>query len=151
MSPARSFLLVAFGLGLACESPLPACEEDVRAQLLDERVEVQLGELRVLAELADEEVERDRGWRHRRCDREALLLVPDAPASELPIWGCALVEPIDAVFIAEGEVLALEQIDPCPEPCSTCTLHGEGLSIDAVLELPLDTTAELRIGDPASF
>lgn len=151
MSPLRALALPLLACGLACETPVPACEEDVRAQVLDEQIEVQFGDQIVLAELADEAVERDRGWRHRRCDREALLLVPDTPASELAIWGCALVEPIDAVFIGEGQVLALERIEPCPEPCSTCVLHGEGLSVDAVLELPLGSADALVPGDPVSF
>ena len=133
----RLSLLVLALPSVGCEEP-ETCEEDIRAQVLDERVEITLEGRMLVAELADDAVERDRGWRHRLCDREALLLVPDQAPEALGIWGCALSEPLDAVFIAEGEVIAVERIEPCPEPCSSCPIVGQALEVDAVLELPLD-------------
>ena len=129
---------------LACEGE-GACEEDIRAQVIDERVEITVDGAALLAELADETVERDRGWKHRRCDREALLFVPDAPGEALPIWGCALVEAVDVVFIADGQAQAVEALAPCPEPCDACPIVGEGLPVDAVLELPAGSGVE--VGD----
>ena len=128
-----SSLALVLGCGTA------PCEEDVRAQVIDERVALVVGDTRVEAELADEVVERERGWMHRVCGREALLLVPDAPG-ELPVWGCGLVEPVDLFWIRDGEVVARDlDLEPCVEPCTGCPIVGEGLVIDAVLESPAGT------------
>lgn len=147
---------VAFGaLALpACEDPL--CEEDIRAQVIDDRVEIELTDLTLLAELADDPVERDRGWKHRRCDREAILLIPDSPPAELSIWGCGLFEAVDAAFIADGVVSAIERIEPCAEPCAGCPQVGGGASgeavlVDAVLELPAGIDASIEVGDAVSY
>lgn len=141
----RAAILLALAAVVAsgCEGEA-ACEEDIRAQVLDERVEIAVDGATLLAELADEAVERDRGWKHRRCDREALLFVPDAPG-ELPVWGCGLVEAIDVVFIADGLAVAVEVLAPCPEPCGGCPVIGEGVLVDAVLELP--TGSGVEVGD----
>ncbi len=125
-----------------CE-PDASCEEDPQAQVLDDRREIEVDGIARQAEVADEQVERDRGWRHRACGREALLLLPDTPAP-LPIWGCALVEPIDVLFIVDDEIVEVVRgLTPCPEPCGGCTLVGEGLDVDAVVELPADPDAPL--------
>ncbi len=134
----------------ACEQQ-PICEEDIRAQVLDEHVEVTIGERSFKAELADDPVERDRGWKHRRCDRVAILLVPDSPGASMPVWGCGLLEPIDAAFIADGQLVALEHIEPCAEPCAACSSFGDGLTVDAVLEVPAEKLAGLDLGSPTSF
>jgi uncharacterized membrane protein (UPF0127 family) len=133
----RSALALVAWLG-ACEGAPELCDEDPRAQVLDERVEIEIGALLISAELAATATARERGWKHRRCDREALLLVPDAPGTALPVWGCALVEPLDAHFIADQQVRAIERIEPCPEPCEGCPRVGEELLVDAVLEVPAD-------------
>ncbi|MCA9655275.1 MAG: DUF192 domain-containing protein [Myxococcales bacterium] len=112
------------------------CEEDVRAQVLDERVTLELGDETLEAELADEPTERERGWRHRRCDREGLLLVPDAPG-ELPIWGCGLTAPIDLHLLRDAMVVeVVRDLPPCELPCDACPVVGEGRVVDAVLETP---------------
>ncbi|MEM6995630.1 MAG: hypothetical protein AAF721_34280, partial [Myxococcota bacterium] len=91
--------LAALGLG-ACD-PEPACAEDPQAQVLSERREITVDGVVRLAEVADEAVERDRGWRHRVCDRDALLLVPDT-VEPLPIWGCGLTAAVDLLFVRDG-------------------------------------------------
>ena len=128
-------LLVLAAATASC-SPPASCAEDIRAQRLDERVTVAVGELELAAELADELSERERGWMHRRCDLEALLLVPDAAGAELPVWGCALTTTLDVVFVRDDEVVAIDRLDPCPEPCGACPRVGAGLPVDAVLEVP---------------
>jgi uncharacterized membrane protein (UPF0127 family) len=145
-------LLSALGLSgaLGCE-PEEICEEDLRAQVIEERVEITIGAAQLEAELADDPSERERGWMHRVCEREAILLVPDAPGSELPVWGCALPEAVDAYFIAAGEVAAIERLDPCPEPCGSCPLTGEQLLVDAVLEVPPGALPDVELGAPVSF
>ena len=137
MLRAVTLVLALCSLG-GCEDQA-ICEEDIRAQQLDSRVQVSIGEASVSAELANDANERERGWKHRQCDLEALLLVPDEPSSALGIWGCALSTPLDAYFIKDGLVGAVERIEPCPEPCGACPLFGEQLLIDAVLELPAGT------------
>lgn len=134
-SPLPALLIGALLCVAACDGP-DACEEDVRAQTIEERVTLVVGGQPVDAELADEATERDRGWKHRACDREALLLVPDEPGP-LPIWGCALTGPVDLAFIRNGVTVEVaEDLLPCPEPCGGCPLVGEGLEVDAVLEVP---------------
>ncbi len=145
-------LAACLALSLAACEGEGVCEEDIRAQTIPERLEVSVGALVFEAELADEAVERERGWKHRLCAREAILLVPDQPATPLPVWGCALTGPIDAALLVGGEVLAVERIEPCPEPCpGACPLVGEGLPVDAVLEVPASALAGVEPGDPASF
>ena len=141
--------LVLVAAAPACEGE-PVCVEDPRAQVLDERVEVTLAEHVVPAELADEAVERERGWKHRACDRQALLLLPDAPGP-VPVWGCGLTAAIDAVFVADGEIVAIERIEPCPEPCGACPSVGAELEVDGVVELELGIAEPLAVGDPASW
>lgn len=136
-------LFAALGLGLAlasasaCEPPA-RCEEDLRAQVLDAQVSVDADGQVFDAELATTQVERERGWKHRACDRRALLLLA-APVSEgepsLAVWGCGLSEAIDAHWIFDGEVTAVETIEPCAEPCEGCPSLGADWPADAVLEL----------------
>jgi uncharacterized membrane protein (UPF0127 family) len=127
-------LAQAVGL-LGCTAGDEGCEEDPQAQVLGERVEISVGNQVRLAEVARTEVEQDRGWRHRRCDREALILLPGGP-TEVPVWGCDLVEPIDLAFVSEGEILEVEHaVQPC-SPCGSCTVFGAGIVVDAVVEVP---------------
>lgn len=144
-------LALAFPLAHGCDDD-EGCEEDPRAQVLDERVEVHWsGDPEpLLAELADSTVERERGWKYRRCNREALLLIPEQPGDALPIWGCGLTQAIDAAFVADGQIVDLTRIEPCPDPCGTCRSYGETLAVDGVLELPADARA-LAIGDTLSW
>ncbi|MEX1363276.1 MAG: DUF192 domain-containing protein [Nannocystaceae bacterium] len=130
-------------LGLGCE---PAtCDEDIRAQVIDERVQLTVGGRTIEAELADELTERERGWMHRRCDREALLLVPDAQG-ELPIWGCELTSAVDLHLLRDGAVVdVINELAPCEGPCGGCPLVGEGVIVDAVLETPAGTL-EVEVG-----
>ena len=111
---------------------------------------MQVGGPELLAERADDAVERDRGWRHRECDREALLLVPDQ-RGPLPIWGCELTAPIDVAFIDAGAIVEVaHEVVPCPAPCGDCPLFGEGIDVEAVLEIPVDAV-DLTVGTDVVF
>lgn len=132
-------LLVILGLSasvLGCDRG-EACEENLGAQSLDERVELVIADQTVSAELADDEVERERGWRKRACNREAILLVPDQPEA-LAVWGCELVDAIDVIGVHDGQVVFVERLDPCDAPCSGCATVGDGVIVDGVLEVPVD-------------
>lgn len=118
--------------------PDESCEEDVRAQVLDERVELSIDGVALSVELADEAVERERGWRHRTCDLTGILLVPDEPGP-LPIFGCELAVAIDVAFVRDGSIVESDRLEPCAPPCGACPLLGEGIEVDAVLEVPIAT------------
>ncbi|MEM6295407.1 MAG: DUF192 domain-containing protein [Myxococcota bacterium] len=142
----RASALVLAAVTFGCDGGDAVCEENLGAQTLDERVMVEVGDATVEAELADEDVERDRGWRKRACDREAILLVLDTPGP-LPIWGCDLVAPLDVVGAYEGAVVYVERVEPCAAPCGGCPTVGDGVTVDAVLETPAGAL-EVAVGDP---
>ena len=125
-------------LAIACEGG-GACEEDIRAQVIEEEAELMVGEQIVVAEVANTDVERERGWKHRRCDREALLLLAPSDGT-LSMWGCGLTEAVDVFWIRDGEVIAIDgAVEPCAEPCGTCAIisvDGEEQPVDAALEVP---------------
>lgn len=140
--------VVAVALLLGCDEAPAACEEDPVAQVIPERVDVQVfaasaGDASDLAaplvtlsaELADEQVERERGWRARTCDLEALLMLQDS-AAPLGIWGCGLREPIAVAFVRDHVVVGvIDELVPCDAPCLSCPIIGDDLVVDAVLEL----------------
>ena len=120
-------------VGGGCEQPA-SCEEDVRAQQLDEVLTLQIGAEALDVEVADSATERERGWMHRACDRGGLLLVVDMQ-EPLPIWGCGLVDPVDLHFVRDGEVVdVVRDVQPCGAPCNACPLYGEEVPVDAVVE-----------------
>lgn len=119
----------------ACSDDVSSCDEDIRAQVLDERVDLSVGDATFAAELADSDTERARGWRHRLCEREAILLVGDG--GPMPIWMCEVPDALDLVFVHEGAVVAVEPAaPPCSPPCDACPRYGEGIDVDAVIEWP---------------
>jgi uncharacterized membrane protein (UPF0127 family) len=147
----RFGLLVALSLSLlvtSCEGEDP-CEEDVAAQVLEDRVELTIRASVFRAELADEATERDRGWKYRRCDREALVLLLEEPGF-LPVWGCDLAYPVDVAFVREDEVVDSGRLEPCPSPCGSCLRLGEGVEVDFVVELPVDSVT-LEVGMSATI
>ncbi len=139
------------GLALACVCACEeACEEDVRAQVLARRAEITVGGESVDAEVAVSQVERERGWMHRRCGMEALALVPEAPA-EVPVWTCAMTSALDLFFVEGGSVVAVVRgAEPCAEPCGAgCPRFGEGVVVDAVIEAPAGAL-RAEVGDPVT-
>lgn len=137
-------LIVVFA---GCEGATP-CEENLGAQSIEQRVEVEVGDATVSAELADDATKRERGWRKRACAREAILLVPDQPGP-LPVWGCELVEPIDVIGVGDERVLFVERLVPCEPPCGSCPTVGDGVSVDAILEVPAGAL-DVNVGASAS-
>ncbi len=125
------------------------CQENAGAQTLSDRVEVVVAGQSVLAELADEPLERERGWRKRACNRDAILLVPDRP-EPLPVWGCELVDSIEVTGLREGAVVFVEPLDPCGPPCGGCPTVGDGVVVEAVLET-LPGFLDVSAGDHADW
>ena len=140
---------------LALAAALFGCEGDARctenagAQSITARVEVTVADQVVSAELADEAIERERGWKKRACDREGILLVPDRP-EPLPVWGCELVDTIDVIGLHQGAVVFVEPLEPCHPPCGGCPTIGDGITVDAILEVPW-RAIEVATGDAASW
>mgnify|MGYP000450797894 CR=1 FL=1 len=140
--------MLLLAASVACHAG-SGCEEPDGAQVLDERVEVHIGDDTVLAELADDPTERERGWRKRSCDRDAILLVPDEPGP-LPLWGCDLVDAVDAVGLRNDEVVYVAEVAPCALPCGACPTVGDGVTVDAVLETPVGLL-DVEPGDPSMW
>lgn len=133
---------------VACQDP-GACTEDVRAQQLASHVALEVAGVELVAELADAAVTRERGWRYRTCDREALLLRGDPGSSPapLPVWGCALVDPIDVAFVLDDRIVHWSAgLAPCPRCDGSCPRIGEGIVVDGVLELDAGAW-DLAVGD----
>lgn len=142
-------LLLTGVVALAACDGGSTCEENVGAQVLEQRVHVTVADESVSAELADDEVERDRGWKKRACDREAILLVPEEPGP-LAVWGCDLVDPIDVFGLRAGAVVYADTLVPCAPPCGDCPQVGADLPVDAVLEVPRGAV-DVTVGDPATW
>lgn len=145
MNPWRGWWPVGLSCAvvLGCNSE-DGCQEDPQAQVLDQRRQIEVDGVSIEAEVADDAVERERGWRHRVCAREALLLIPDS-RGPLPIWGCGLTDAVDLLFVANNEILeVVRALPPCDEPCTGCPQVGQMLDVEAVVELPADATASLE-------
>ncbi|MCR9162816.1 MAG: DUF192 domain-containing protein [Nannocystaceae bacterium] len=143
--------LLAVGLSaslLGCAQAEP-CEENLGAQTLDERIQLVVADQAVSAELADDEVERERGWRRRSCNREALLLVPDRP-EPLAVWGCELAQAIDVIGLHEGTVAYVQRLEPCEAPCGGCPTVGDDITVDGVLEVPAGAL-DVEVGDAVDW
>ncbi len=142
MRLARGLVLLALAGG--CEED-PSCDEDVRAQTLDTTVRLRVAGEELDAEVARTEEERERGWKHRACGREALLLQP--PQREpLPIWGCELTGALDVISVVDAQVVAVDRLDPCPAPCEGCPRIGTDRPVDGVIETPANAL-EVSVGD----
>jgi uncharacterized membrane protein (UPF0127 family) len=144
----RHVIIALAAVLVGCEDDAE-CVENVGAQSIEERVEVSVADQRVSAELADEAVERERGWRKRACNKEGILLVPDQP-DPLPVWGCELVESLDVVGISQGSVVFVASLEPCGPPCGGCPTVGDDIPVDAILEVP-PNALDVAVGDRASW
>lgn len=142
MSGARAAaLLVALSLASSACDP---CEEDVRAQTLDDVGAVVIeglegGErVELRAEIARTQVERERGWKHRRCGLEgAALAIALEPAQDLEIWACDVTVPLDLLFVRDEQLVAIERaLAPCPSPCGGCPRVSAGEAVEFVVEVP---------------
>lgn len=142
MKPEALPWLVALACG--CE-PSKTCEEDIRAQTLASSVELRLGDATVTAELARSDVERERGWKHRQCNLEAVVL--DPPQREpTPVWGCDLTLALDVISVVDTRIVAIERLEACPSPCEGCLRIGTDQPVDAIVEVPADAL-EVMVGD----
>ncbi|MEL7313534.1 MAG: DUF192 domain-containing protein [Cyanobacteria bacterium J06559_3] len=124
---------IAVAVGAAgCSSSAP--EE---AQALPITAEVELGGRTVDLEVAETTEEQAIGLMFRESladDRGMLFPVdPPRPAS---FWMWNVEIPLDMLFIANGEVVAIEvKVPPCLEEPSCPTYGPEGVPVDAVIEV----------------
>ena len=111
------------------------CEEDIRAQVLDRTSVLRIGETELVVEVAQTSTERSRGLRYRTCGEPAMVLLPEQ-REPLPVWQCEVPVALDILFIREGEVVDMVAgAPPCEAPCERCPTYGEGVEVDAVLEV----------------
>ena len=139
MTRALRTLIITALMPLGCDADAAKCVEDIRAQVLSDRATLRIGPIDVDAEIAHTQTERERGWRYRRCDREALVMLSE-PGTSVPIWGCDLVDPIDVIYVRANEVLEVfADVAPCPACDASCPQVGADLLVDAVIEVPSGT------------
>ena len=128
-----------------CSSPAPK-----EAQVLPIAAEVEMGSRTIDLEVARTPEEQATGLMFRESladDRGMLFPIdPPRPAS---FWMKNVAIPLDMLFIAEREVVAIESnVPPClEEPCPT---YGpEGMPVDAVIEVRGGLAEELgvEVGD----
>jgi len=124
------------------------CDEDIRAQVIEETAVVSVGATEITVEVARTSAQRERGLRYRQCGEPAMALIADA-RSPLPVWQCEVPIQLDILFIRAGTVVeAVAGAPPCSAPCEQCPTYGEGIAVDAVLEVVAGRlpAADLRPG-----
>ncbi len=131
---------VALVVPVAC-----LCEEDIRAQVLDDTAEIRIAGEPLTVEVATSREQLDRGLRYRSCGEPAMLLMLDTPG-ELPVWQCEVPIALDMLFIRDGQVVeAVVGAPPCPAPCNSCPTYGDGIEVDAVLEVAASRLAPEQV------
>ena len=119
------------------------------AQRIDETVEAELGGVPLTLEVADEPQERAVGLMGRQevPPGTGMLFAFDEPVRtsffmfQVPI-------PLTAVFIRDGVVLHVAQMEPCTETDSAkCPLYGPDDAFDTVVETDPATLPDVRPGD----
>ncbi len=122
----------------------PTVQEDL-AQVLPISAEVKVGEQMIQLEVARTEAEQAKGLMYRPAlpdDRG--MLFPFDPPRPLRFWMRNTPQPLDMVFLLNGEVKAvIANVPPCTsQPCPT---YGPGLDVNQVIELRSGRAAELGV------
>lgn len=122
----------------------PTVQEDL-AQVLPISAEVTIGDQVVQLEVARTAAEQTQGLMYRPAlpdDRG--MLFPFDPPRPLRFWMRNTPQPLDMVFLLNGEVKAvIANVPPCSsQPCPT---YGPGTDVNQVIELRSGRAAELGL------
>lgn len=122
----------------------PTVQEDL-AQVLPISAEVTIGDQVVQLEVARTAAEQTQGLMYRPAlpDDQGMLF-PFDPPRPLRFWMRNTPQPLDMVFLLNGEVKAvIANVPPCSsQPCPT---YGPGTDVNQVIELRSGRAAELGL------
>lgn len=138
-------ILVAVGVG-SCTSTTPN-----KAQALPITAEVKLGTQTVSLEVARTPEEQAIGlmFREALADDRGMLFLVDPPRP-VTLWMKNVEFPLDMLFLAEGEIVAIEaNIPPCTKETSCPTYGPKELLVDTVIEVRGGLAEDLgvQVGD----
>ncbi|BAD78340.1 hypothetical protein syc0150_c [Synechococcus elongatus PCC 6301] len=129
-------------LGLSCRGQA----ESDRAQYLPIGAEVKIGGQRLEVEVAATPAQQARGlmFRPRLADNRGMIF-PFSQARPVSFWMFNTPEPLDMIFLYQGEVRAIvREVPPCL--AMPCPSYGPALvPIDAVIELRAGRSQELGL------
>jgi uncharacterized protein len=131
-------------VSLAQSIPTPTVQEDL-AQMLPISAEITVGDQIIQLEVARTEAEQTKGLMYRPVLPDSRgMLFPFDPPRPLRFWMRNTPQPLDMVFLLNGEVKAvIANVPPCTsQPCPT---YGPGTDVNQVIELRGGRAAELGI------
>lgn len=122
----------------------PTVQEDL-AQMLPITAEAEIGDQVIQLEVARTSAQQQQGLMHRPAlpdDRG--MLFPFEPPRSIRFWMKDTPQPLDMVFLLDGEVKSvIANVPPCTtQPCPT---YGPGTSVNQVIELRSGRAAELGL------
>ena len=129
----------------ASPSPVPGA-----GQRIAETVEADLGGVRLVLEVADEPQERSVGLMGRTevPDGTGMVFLFEPPSSG-SFYMFQVPVPLTAVFVRDGTVVHVAQMQPCTETDGArCDVYGpDGEAYDTVVETAPETLPDVRPGD----
>jgi uncharacterized protein len=131
----------------------PTAEPTV-GQRIDETVDAVLGGVPLRLEVADEPGERAVGLMGRTevPPGTGMVFQFDAPVST-KFYMFQVPVPLTAVFLRDGEVVHVAQMDPCEDTDpQACPLYGpDGQPFDTVVETAPETLPDVGVGDRLEY
>ena len=149
-SAAVAGVVVACLVGCDDASPTGAPgREPTVGQRIDETVTAELGGVPLTLEVADEPAERSVGLMGRTEVPPGTGMVFEfAEPVETSFYMFQVPVPLTAVFIRDGVVIDVEQMQPCAETdAARCPLYGPDEPFDTVVETAPATLPDVRPGD----
>jgi uncharacterized membrane protein (UPF0127 family) len=109
------------------------------------RATVQIGGLRFDVEVADSLLQQRAGLSGRKSVPEGTGMLFDFGRSATrTVWMKDMLVPLDIAWAAEGRVVEVRTLQPCGE--SDCPMWQSPGSVDALLEVPAGSLAEVGVG-----